>query len=1272
MQYLFYVLLTFLVSCQAFNAQQEEKRLALVIGNANYDKGALNNPVNDALLMAKTLEELNFDVILDTNISKITQFKEVVRKFGSERENYNVGVIYYAGHGVQIDNTNYLLATKEEYKTKFQVEDNALSVQNIMRYLTAKSNEVNVLILDACRDNPFEVNWIPNARSTEGGRGLAKIPPPTGSLIAYSTDAGNTASDGELENKNSTYCLSLAKNMKLENTSLDQVFRNVRTDVLKSSNGKQRPVEASQLTGDAYYLIKSSYSKQIEIIDSLIKSKDFELALETAIGILSVDVNNKDALIRKGRIYSFLEKFEKAEIDFDKAVKLYPNDPEVNIYRGRYFNAIGKASISLTELNKAIGLDSNSAEAYGLRGSANFSLSLYDSAISDYTTAINIEHNQPERYNTRARLYDYLNMHKLALNDYSKAMELDPDNPLRYYNRAMFYQKLEENKFALIDFSKAIELNPNIQNYSNRAYFYMNYSIDLEAALNDYSKILDIDSTSIDAINAKGLIYEKQEKHDQALMEYQKGITLKNIDPKGASYCYGNRAELLRLLGDYEKALEDHHQAIKLDPNNPYKLKNRASFFIELGDYNSSLLDYSKAIELEPNNSVNWGNRAYLYQWYLLNYDAALNDYNQMLKMDSTNSYAINAKGVIFEKQEKYELALEEYGKGISFELTQPKIASYCYSNRARLYSDQDSLELALKDYMKSISLDPTNAVRFNDRGKFYVNYLKDYDNALGDFSTAIKLEPENTNFWYDRAYTYQNYLLKNNEALDDYEQILKLDSTNINAMNAKGLIYSDQQKYELAIIEYEKGIALKDINPEGAAYCYVNRAKQLDRIGRVEEALLDYNEAIKLTPKDPSKYINRALHYEDHYYGLNLALIDYSKAIELDPKNVNNWYNRGNLYSSFLDMPQAALKDFEQALKIDQTYLRAINSSGLIYAKQGNIEQAIKQYEKGIDLENTNPESAAYCYKYRALIYQNQGKTDEALADFTRAIQLSTNISYKIVLYEKRARLYNNLEQYENALKDYSNCIKIDENNATHYIKRAFYLQGILRDFDLALKDINKAIKLRPNDPKYYTNRAYHYNEYRKNYKLALEDYTKSIELAPESQRGYLNRGLFYTKLEQYDRALKDFNTAIKIDSTNLYTYFYRAKMYIKKGQLIKAEKDYLTAASIESENPESFYYLSLLYKSQNRILKAENTLTEAIRKMNSGGYVISKENGDDLPMSALYIARADIYFNAREIKLACEDYQKALELINDEAFYMKKEEEQKALEEKIKNLCN
>ena len=273
------------LACLSFFSiySQNDTRLALVIGNSNYEQGELKNPVHDALLVAKTLESLDFEVILDTNITDKLSFTKTIRDFGEKRANYDVAFVYYAGHGIQINSENYLLPTHETFKQEFDVIDFGVSVQSILRYLNGVTNKVNILVLDACRNNPFEYHWDAK-RSVQGGKGLAKIPPPTGSIIAFSTEAGNTASDGQGEN--SVYCESLCRNMLLPNISLDQLFRNVRSDVLNATQDQQRPIEASQLTGQTYYLLKrEDYSKidvnEISVSASeAIKSRDFKNAID--------------------------------------------------------------------------------------------------------------------------------------------------------------------------------------------------------------------------------------------------------------------------------------------------------------------------------------------------------------------------------------------------------------------------------------------------------------------------------------------------------------------------------------------------------------------------------------------------------------------------------------------------------------------------------------------------------------------------------------------------------------------------------------------------------------------------------------------------------------------------------------------------------------------------------------------------------------------------------------------------------------------------------
>ena len=306
-------LLFYILFISVFSFSQEEKRLALVIGNSEYIKGPLKNPVNDAKLIAKALDSLGFEVLEYYNLTTQRQLKKAILEFGAKRDSANVGFVYYAGHGVQVNNENYLLPTQEEYTSQTEVIEYAVSVQTVLRALKSDSNQVNILVLDACRDNPFESNW--NTTRSLKSQGLAKIPPPTGSLIAFSTDSGQTAPDGDGDN--SVYTISLAKNMLLEDTSIDQVFRNVRAEVLAQSNGMQRPVESTQLTGQTFYINNLnnkiigkrildlfSLKKYTEILDMYITMKPKEMSF-------SVERIYTESLIK-------LKKFELAELKLDE------------------------------------------------------------------------------------------------------------------------------------------------------------------------------------------------------------------------------------------------------------------------------------------------------------------------------------------------------------------------------------------------------------------------------------------------------------------------------------------------------------------------------------------------------------------------------------------------------------------------------------------------------------------------------------------------------------------------------------------------------------------------------------------------------------------------------------------------------------------------------------------------------------------------------------------------------------------------------------------
>ena len=240
---------------QATNLNQ---RVALVIGNADYKLGPLLNPVNDARAISDALISANFDVIKYENLATMADMKKAVREFGLRIQNGGVGLFYYAGHGMQVNGSNYLIPVQAEIYNEEEVEFESLDVNFVLGQMENAHNRMNIIILDACRDNPFSRSW----RSASSAKGLAFINAPAGTLIAYATAPGSVASDGT--GNNGLYTEEILKQINKIGLKIEDVFKNVRAGVMAQSNKMQTPWESSSLVGDFYFVEKSSSSASSE------------------------------------------------------------------------------------------------------------------------------------------------------------------------------------------------------------------------------------------------------------------------------------------------------------------------------------------------------------------------------------------------------------------------------------------------------------------------------------------------------------------------------------------------------------------------------------------------------------------------------------------------------------------------------------------------------------------------------------------------------------------------------------------------------------------------------------------------------------------------------------------------------------------------------------------------------------------------------------------------------------------------------------------------
>lgn len=221
-------------------------RYALVIGNSGYSTGELRNPINDAKDVSIELHNLGFEVTLKTDVSNV-ELKNSIRSFGEKvKESPGVALFYYAGHGTQFEGKNYLIPIDANIKYQYEIEDNCVRADQILRMLKFLDNPMNIIILDACRNNPYSSD----VRSQSNGLAVPDIAP-RGSIIAFATAPGKVASDGQ--NRNGLYTQELLKALRKPGLSIEQLFKEVRVNVINISNGDQIPWETSSLVGEFYF-----------------------------------------------------------------------------------------------------------------------------------------------------------------------------------------------------------------------------------------------------------------------------------------------------------------------------------------------------------------------------------------------------------------------------------------------------------------------------------------------------------------------------------------------------------------------------------------------------------------------------------------------------------------------------------------------------------------------------------------------------------------------------------------------------------------------------------------------------------------------------------------------------------------------------------------------------------------------------------------------------------------------------------------------------------
>jgi tetratricopeptide (TPR) repeat protein len=394
------------------HAQQkiaQTQKFALVIGNGNYANTAkLNNPVNDANDMAAALQGLGFTVdkvVNGTQEQMVNAVMELKKRLGASKKSY--GFLFYAGHGIQSNGENYLIPVDAAIPTENFLRSRAVSVQEMLNELNDARNEFNVVVLDACRDNPF--GW-----KRSGSRGLVIVSQqPADSIIVYATSAGSVASDGT--GRNGLFTQHLLNNLKTPDIEVTELFRRTGADVAKASGNMQRPAAYNQFFGIAYLgtapagtvrpasqplpnsapqpaqtPAESAAQAHLEKAKPFYGRKEFDAAIQELTEAIKTNPRFAEAFYYRGNAYMYQKDYDRAIADYGELIKLHPRYAAAYFNRGIAYRTKNDNDRAIADYSDAINMDLRDADVYYNRGNAYLSKNLYDSAITDYTEAIRL------------------------------------------------------------------------------------------------------------------------------------------------------------------------------------------------------------------------------------------------------------------------------------------------------------------------------------------------------------------------------------------------------------------------------------------------------------------------------------------------------------------------------------------------------------------------------------------------------------------------------------------------------------------------------------------------------------------------------------------------------------------------------------------------------------------------------------------------------------------------------------------------------------------
>ena len=518
--------------------------VALAIGNSAYTGSPLTNPLNDAKSMTTALQELGFasELVIDADYKRLGTS---IDRFISRLRRGDVAVFYYAGHGMQIDGENYLVPTDFDARDEASARYAAYPADRLLEGMERSGAKLNIIILDACRNNPYR-------GSRAMGGGLAPMGSGSGTFVALATSPGTTASDNS-KGVNGLFTGYLLDSLKQPGLTLDEVFNRTRALVYTASKGAQTPWTQTNVIGTFYF--RPPERRRIVDLTGAGAGTVGGLSRASAGGPVLPQGVYFDGLreSRTGDPASAVEAFTSA-------IRQNPENLEAYYERAMTYAALGQFQRAVDDFNEVLRRRPGDTNALIGRGAARISFSDYTSAVPDFDLVIQKEPYNDVAYFDRGLAYAGLEQNRRAVDDYTQVIRRRPKWPSTWYNRGIVYSASGDFKNAISDYTEAVHLRPDYAGaYANRGVAHAELG-GFQQALADLTQAINLQSSDASIFNSRGMVLLETGEPAKALNDFDEAIRLNPL----LAVAYSNRAEARQQLGDTAGAQSDLKRAREL------------------------------------------------------------------------------------------------------------------------------------------------------------------------------------------------------------------------------------------------------------------------------------------------------------------------------------------------------------------------------------------------------------------------------------------------------------------------------------------------------------------------------------------------------------------------------------------------------------------------------------------------------------------------------------------------------------------------------------